>query len=862
MNLALLGAGLALPWLAGYSLLRALRQRTGNSPASDIAHGLLLGLALLQATVILVATRLGGFQPWTVAGILLLVTAAALYWARQTDASGPARQHIGLSSPTATRGQSWPLALLLGWAELHLSLVAVELWYRPLFAWDGWASWLYRAKAWYLTGELLEMIAPGAAPLPGADITYAVEGHHYPRFLPILALWSATLLGQWSDTLVNLPNLLCGLALALGLYAQLRARNSGVLLAAVGAYAVLSLPLLGTHLALAGMADVWMAGFAGLGFVALLRGVLENRSGQVLLGFALLALGTAVKLEGIVWLNAGLLFYLLARRPRKMALVLAAALALALLLWAVGIHALRLPLLGLVGVEDGKLHLPLLGSYPLQIADVRGSYLTSLLLNGSWHLLWPLLLLGQILLLVHPQLRPLRWPLSAFLLVLVLTQMTIFGLSEASQWARDQTAINRLPLQLTPALIFWLLVLVQRLLQAPAAEGRGGWPMQLAPVLAAVVTLAGAVLYLQAGSSTAGGGDKRLFSAADLRPVVGGAALTAGERRLGPFSNGIVILSSGRLALPAADFGLLQVAKSAEQQTQPGFFWRTASDPDNVTTVTLPAGASALLDLQRQPAWQGTITELGLVFYDDPERELRFRQLSLEALQGRALARLVWQEWTLFEPWAQTSLNWIAGGAQKQRLALPALLAAWIVLAFALSHAALLLTRQGAGTRLPGPWLVVLLAWLLLDARWTVNSGQQALATVAEYGTASRRDFIALGQDQPLADFIHSARGQLGPAPATVLVTALRPQLRFEMLRARYHLLPHAGRVQTALDAVTGPADYVLVVKPLALAPGERLPTAAALGQRLGARLGARLEVLEDAAVATLYQVHRTGPAG
>lgn len=387
MNLALLAAGLALPWLAGYSLLRALRQRTGNGRASDAAHGLLLGLALLQGAVILITNKLGSFQPWTVAGILLLVTVAALWWARHPASSGRRGPRIILATATPTRGQRWLLALLLAWAALHLTLVAVELWYRPLFAWDGWASWMYRAKAWYLAGDLVAMTAPGAAPLPGAAVTYAVEGHHYPRFLPILALWCASLLGQWSDTLVNLPNLLCGLALALGLYCQLRARNSGVLLAAIGAYAVLSLPLLGAHLALAGMADIWMAGFAGLGFVALLRGVLESHSGQVLLGFALLALGTAVKLEGIVWLNAGLLFYLLARRPRKVAMVLGAALLLAVALWAAGVHALRLPLLGLVGVADGQLHLPLLGRYPLQVTDVSASYLTSLFLNGSWHLL-------------------------------------------------------------------------------------------------------------------------------------------------------------------------------------------------------------------------------------------------------------------------------------------------------------------------------------------------------------------------------------------------------------------------------------------------------------------------------------------
>ena len=55
------------------------------------------------------------------------------------------------------------------------------------------------------------------------------------------------------------------------------------------------MPLAGTHLSLGGYADIWMAGFTGLGTVALIRGISQRIKIQTALGVSLLLFSAAIK---------------------------------------------------------------------------------------------------------------------------------------------------------------------------------------------------------------------------------------------------------------------------------------------------------------------------------------------------------------------------------------------------------------------------------------------------------------------------------------------------------------------------------------------------------------------------------------
>ena len=75
--------------------------------------------------------------------------------------------------------------------------------------------------------------------------------------------------------------------------------------------------MVGIHLSLAGYADIWMAGFTGLGFVSLLRGSIQHSFFAVALGLLMIAIGAVVKNEGMVWLYTAIAFMVLSVASRR-----------------------------------------------------------------------------------------------------------------------------------------------------------------------------------------------------------------------------------------------------------------------------------------------------------------------------------------------------------------------------------------------------------------------------------------------------------------------------------------------------------------------------------------------------------------
>src|SRR5205807_1717684 len=148
----------------------------------------------------------------------------------------------------------------------HLLLAFLEVIWRPVFPWDAWTQWATKARVWY------EM----ARQVPFADIatwfdgkTYTDAAPRYPANLPLLQVWACITLGQWDDTVMNLPSIFLALGLAIGFYGQMRYAERGALLSIAAAYGVISLPIVDTHVALAGYADFPLAVYFGLAAIAL-----------------------------------------------------------------------------------------------------------------------------------------------------------------------------------------------------------------------------------------------------------------------------------------------------------------------------------------------------------------------------------------------------------------------------------------------------------------------------------------------------------------------------------------------------------------------------------------------------------------
>jgi hypothetical protein len=817
-----------LPWLGGYLWLAVLERRLGvEAPSTlrQLGYGLFVGYAALQGVVLAGHASTGAVEYWRINSVLVLLTlAAGLLLAREWLAGeGDTR-----ATPAGERERAgvlckrFMLVVLTAWAALHLLLIAVEILHRPVFPWDAWLNWIYRAKAWYLTGEIAAMDSPGDWLLGTGTARFNVAGSHYPTFSPVLALWCATALGHWSETLINLPYLCCGIALWLAIYGQCREEGMAHWLSALAAWLLLSIPLLDTHLALAGQADIWMAGFTGLGLVALLRGLARGESWQTLLGLGMTAMGMAVKSEGGVWFMGALLTLALTRWPRGALRALAVLVVLALLGWLFGLTYLRLPLLGGVGFDEGRIHIPLLGSYALQAFELWDDYLDNFLKNGTWHLLWSFVLLSAAALWLQPAGMQ-RRAVAVFYGVLLAAQLFIFEGTEQGRWAEDWTAINRLPLHFAPALVFSIVVAARGLPAGSLPGFRSAGSVLRGPLVGLAVVLSAALAWLLV-AYPGSGAEGHSFTPQEMRTVMGGSRAAAQGRIIERYENNVALLSSGPVALDAAKLGLLRVETAGPNRNRATFFWRNGDDPSDLHSAELSGRGVRWINLDATPGWQGTVREVGIVFYSDGGRPVELRGLEVRSQSlGAQLAKLA-GEWRETSYWSQKSVHWLPAGAPSPSISLPLLMAAWVVVTA--------LRALTIGRRTPdaftGALLCAVIAWGLLELRWSANGLVQAGATVAEYPLASA-EYLAFGDDEQTARLVELAQPAIGQTYKRTVIAAEDPDMRFQMFRAKYHALPasalvHDGPLESAPVRI---GDYLLVLNKRYAEAGHKSASAA-----------------------------------
>jgi len=470
VGLLTLYTGILLPWLGGtFWLIFAESSFNKDSKANlfrQSGYGFFLGYAVLFLAIVTSNEVTGDvYWPYLMVFVLLFAVSGAIavrLVSRQPD-KRQKNTEDALSGPAKAL-----LAFAMLLMAIHVTFAAVEIFTQPLYPWDAWLTWVYRAKAWFLANGMVDMTSPaGWATAASADV-YALGAWNYPLFASVIPYWAALSLGHWSETLINVPVLFAGLAMAMALYGQCREHGLSVAASLVGSYLFLSIPLLGTHLALAGYADIWMAGFTGLGFVALLRGLLipDDAGGsmfQRVLGLLMITFGAWVKNEGVVWLlSAMLVLMLVTCRPRVPILFTVAAAVVVLLAYSLGFTYVEIPLFGGLGYVDGHLALPLIGNFKLELHDIRHAYWENFFKMGSWNLLW-LGVAGGLLLAVQlsgsSEARRTRRTALSFILVFIATQSFIFGFTNKGMWANTYTAINRLPLQFTLALLFMIMVI-------------------------------------------------------------------------------------------------------------------------------------------------------------------------------------------------------------------------------------------------------------------------------------------------------------------------------------------------------------------------------------------------------------------
>jgi hypothetical protein len=227
------------------------------------------------------------------------------------------------------------------------------------------------------------------------------------------------------------------------------------------------------------------------------------------------------------------------------------------------------------------------------------------------------------------------------------------------------------------------------------------------------------------------------------------------------------------------------------------------------------------LDLRSEPRWQGRIAVIGLASQGLLKTPLIIRRLELRpSVFGIGeLARVAFDEWTVFEDWSQRSINYTAG-APLDALFPPVLMVALWVGFSAMLYAVFLAPRQTSQGWWPYATLF-LFGWLVLDLRWQWDLNRRLSQTETRFAGKQGDERLAAGSDGALYRFLLDVRRQLPQQAARLFIVSADPG-GFAAGRARYHLLPHNGFMgfaQPPDQSQTHPGDYVLILSPL---PGIR----------------------------------------
>lgn len=841
-------AALVLPWLGGAAALVCLRLPAGPGYlARIVGYGFFLG----YAAVFLLVHAVDALSPALHFSLLFAVVAtlslAALVLAYRRGLPPNARHSCGPDAPPLR----WLCWLLAAGAALHLVLAATEILYRPVFPWDAWLNWMYRAKAWFLADAVLPMDDPRSWARGAALQRFNVEASHYPSFVPVIALWPALALGRWSETLVNLPVLGLGAASALALYGQVRALPLPRCAAALCAYLLLSIPLVGVHLSLAGQADIWMAGYVGTGFVALIGALIERRRSELLLALAMIAVGVFIKEEGKVWLIVALLLPLYARWPGQLVLATALGAGAAVLAVSTGSPLLDLPLLGPLGVTEGRLFVPMLGSYALETRLPLTAFWENYIEGASWHLLWPSLLVLLPVLAVALRGRT-RNVLAAFLALTLGSLFFIFSFTDQGRWAEDATAINRLPLHFVPAFVYLFAVAAASSARlAPVIRVDG--PRAVIAGLAALAIVTAAVLaHIAAGHPVRAGQPVRV-APESLAVRVGAGYLGDGSRIVSGFDGRIAVVSSRDVRLDAGSYPLLHLRTSGENRKLVEFFWRRADDPETLHALTVDGRGSRWRELAHDAAWRGAITEVGLLLYEGGGEGIAVDGLELwpDSL-GSEFLRL-FGNWSEHTPWTFRAVNRVAAGSPLSPVPLPLVVTTWLLLAAAL---ALWICRRRRTSPLPLLLAFALTGWLVLDLRWLAERVAQARNTVDDYPLVTAA-YLRFADDRLVRRLVARAAADAGEAPLPIVLASLAHERhQVELRRAKYHALPrpayvHDGPLQRLPRAVRG---QLLLLKEWYGQPGPESDASAVLPV-LVERLGTGVRIVWESRDAALLQI-------
>ena len=293
---------LLLPILLGGLWLNLLiPEQAPARPALVWGNGTLLGLLLIPQFMWGLNT-LGMPLSFVTTGLLacaLILIALAIQFFRVKGSYPAAGRTNAFSAMPASHQALFLLLLFL--LALRCTILGLEILWRPLFPWDATMHWATKAKVWFEFQTVVPFVENNVWLQMGGEGVFTDRHPHYPHTIPLLQVWMNLATGQWNESLMNLPWLLCLIAMGSAFFGQLRVAGIGPLTAIGFTYLLLSMPLVNIHVALAGYADLFLGATYCAGLMAFHNWATTRSKSQGLLAviFALACL--LIKDEGLPW---------------------------------------------------------------------------------------------------------------------------------------------------------------------------------------------------------------------------------------------------------------------------------------------------------------------------------------------------------------------------------------------------------------------------------------------------------------------------------------------------------------------------------------------------------------------------------
>lgn len=450
MDFAPLLAALAVPVVLGGLWCDLLVPHGAPARTAMVwGHGTLAGL--LGIPVLMRALHAAGIAPvfanTVIAAGVLIAAALALRWRRRRADTPP----CAAAAPLATIAplQRALLCLLAALLLLRFGSLLLELLWRPLSPFDATMHWATKSRVWFEHGTIVPFVHNQQWLQMGGEGVFTDHHPDYPQTIPLLQFWVLSAIGRWDGSLMNLPWLLCLAALGAAFFAQARAAGAGVVASMTFTYLLLSLPLVNTHVALAGYADLFMGACYGAALMAFCHWSMHRQSwqGWIALLFALAC--PLIKNEGVYWLATFV--------PALMVLLLPRRLAVLLIALGVTVVAALVVLLpdefSFAGHTKAHLDFYLRPEAPRGIAF-------SLFVQDNWHLLAYLLVaLAGLALAYCRQAFQTYLPLLVALGSALALFLFLFTYTRYAGGAMYYTAVGRISLHLVPGMLFFCAVL-------------------------------------------------------------------------------------------------------------------------------------------------------------------------------------------------------------------------------------------------------------------------------------------------------------------------------------------------------------------------------------------------------------------